>query len=195
MGQLVFWGGLIALVLFIISIYNRLVALKQRFENAFAQIDVQLKRRYDLIPNLVETAKAYMAHERETLEAVIAARNTALAGLNAAKGNPDTGNLQNLGKAESALQGAMGRFQMVMEAYPELKANTNMMQLTEELVSTENKISFSRQAYNDSVTEYNVFKQSFPAVVLANTFGHTKNAALLEFENKEALEIAPKISF
>jgi len=193
--KFIFWGAILAVVIYIISIYNKLVALKHRFENAFSQIDVQLKRRYDLIPNLVETAKAYMAHERETLEAVIAARNTALAGLNAAKNNPDAENLSNLGQAETALQGAMGRFQMVMEAYPDLKANTNMMQLTEELVSTENKISFSRQAYNDSVTEYNIFKQSFPAVILASTFGHTKDAGLLEFENKAALQEAPKISF
>jgi LemA protein len=195
MGGIIFWGGLLLIVVFIVSIFNKLVTLKHRFENAFSQIDVQLKRRYDLIPNLVETAKAYMAHERDTLEAVIAARNNALAGLNAAKNNPDESTLSSLGKAETALQNAMGHFQMVMEAYPDLKANTNMMQLTEELVSTENKISFSRQAYNDSVTEYNIFKHTFPAVVLASTFGHVKDAALLDFDDKESIKVAPKISF
>ena len=194
-GSIIFWGGLVALIVFIIGIFNKLVALKNRFENAFAQIDVQLKRRYDLIPNLVETAKAYMEHERETLEAVISARNSALEGLNAVSGHPDADNIASLNQAEGALQGAMGKFQMVMEAYPDLKANTNMMQLSEELTSTENKIAFSRQGYNDCVMEYNTYRQSFPAVVLANTFGHTNDAALLEFADKEQMQEAPKISF
>ena len=179
-----------------VSIYNKLVALKNRYENGFAQIEVQLKRRYDLIPNLVETAKAYMSHERETLEAVIAARNQALAGLEAAAaapGNPAA--MQELAGAEGILGQAMGRLNVVMEAYPDLKANQNMMQLTEELTTTENKVAFSRQAYNDQVTEYNTYRQSFPPIVLANTFGHTSDAELLEFADSEAIQEAPKVSF
>lgn len=192
---IIFWAAIIGVVAFIITIFNTLVSLKHRFGNAFSQIDIQLKRRYDLIPNLVETAKAYMAHERETLEAVIAARNTALAGLQAAHNNPNADTLGNLNQAEGALQGAMGRFQMVMEAYPELKANTTMMQLSEELISTENKISYSRQSYNDAVMEYNIYKNKFPANVLASSFGHGKDAVFLEFEDKEQLQAAPKIAF
>lgn len=194
-GSVIFWGGLIAIIVIIIGVFNKLVALKNRFENAFAQIDVQLKRRYDLIPNLVETAKAYMAHERGTLEAVISARNTALAGLQSANGKPDAAAIKNLGLAEGQLQSAMGKFQMVMEDYPDLKANTNMMQLTEELTSTENKVAFSRQSYNDSVMEYNTYKQSFPAIVFANMFGHTSDATLLEFDDKVLIQEAPKVSF
>lgn len=194
-GSIIFWGAIIGVIALIITIYNKLVTLKHRFENAFSQIDIQLKRRYDLIPNLVETAKAYMTHERDTLEAVIAARNTALAGLNAAKSNTNAESIANLNQAEGALQGAMARFQMVMEAYPDLKANTNMMQLSEELISTENKVSYSRQSYNDSVMEYNIYKHSFPTVVFASTFGHAKDAAFLEFEDKEQLQSAPKIAF
>lgn len=194
-GSIIFWGAIIGVIMLIIGMYNKLVSLKHRFENAFSQIDIQLKRRYDLIPNLVETAKAYMAHERDTLEAVIAARNTALAGLNAAKSNPGPESIANLNQAEGALQGAMSRFQMVMEAYPDLKANTNMMQLSEELISTENKVSYSRQSYNDAVMEYNIYKQSFPTVIFASTFGHAKDAAFLEFEDKEQIQSAPKITF
>lgn len=194
MGSYIFWGVLILLIVVLVGIYNRLVALKNRFENAFAQIDVQLKRRYDLIPNLVETAKAYIKHERETLEAVIAARNTALAGLKSARAG-EQGGMAQLGQAEGQLGSALGRLNMVMEAYPDLKANTTMMQLSEELTSTENKVSFARQAYNDSVMEYNTYKQSFPAVLVAATFGHVGNASLLEFEDRAVLEQAPTIKF
>lgn len=184
------------LFFFIIAVYNRLVALKNRFQNAFSQIEVQLKRRYDLIPNLVETAKSYMAHERETLEAVTQARNQALAGLNAAKSAPgDKGAMTQLAGAENSLAGALGRLNMVMEAYPDLKASQNMMQLTEELTSTENRIAFSRQAFNDSVMEYNTYKQSFPQVVLAPIVGHKDDASLLEFADSAAIQEAPKVSF
>ncbi|MEO1008256.1 MAG: LemA family protein [Planctomycetota bacterium] len=179
-----------------VSIYNALNRLRERFKNAFAQIDVQLKRRHDLIPNLVETAKGYMAHERETLEAVIAARNQAVSGLDAASGNPgDAGAMQGLASAEGALTGAMGRLFAVMEAYPDLKANTNMMSLQEELTSTENKVAFARQAFNDQVTEYNTYRKSFPPVVLAGLFGHGQDAGLLEFEDAAEIKEAPKVSF
>lgn len=194
MGVYIFWAVLAVLVILLINIFNRLVALKNRFQNAFAQIDVQLKRRYDLIPNLVETAKAYIKHERETLEAVIAARNTALSGLKAARAG-EQGGIAKLGQAEGQLGSALGRLNMVMEAYPDLKANTTMMQLSEELTSTENKVSFARQAYNDSVMAYNTYKQSFPAVVLAGMFGHVNDAQMLEFEDRAELEQAPTIKF
>lgn len=186
--------GVVAFI--VIGIYNRLVTLKNRFENAFAQIEVQLKRRYDLIPNLVETAKAYLAHERGTLEAVIAARNQAVNGLAAAAaapGNPAA--MSELGNAEGALTGALGRLSVVMEAYPDLKANQNMMQLNEELASTENRVAFARQAFNDAVTEYNTYKQSFPPVLFAPMFGHVEDASLLEFEDREAIQQAPKVAF
>lgn len=184
------------LVFYSIAIYNRLVALKNRFQNAFAQIEVQLKRRYDLIPNLVETAKAYLSHERETLEAVTQARNQAMAGLDAARAAPgDKDAMAQLSGAENSLAGALGRLNMVMEAYPDLKASQNMMQLTEELTSTENKIAFSRQAFNDAVMTYNTYRQSFPQVVVAPMFGHKEDAALLEFEDSEAIQEAPKVSF
>ncbi|TXH98224.1 MAG: LemA family protein [Rheinheimera sp.] len=184
------------LVFVVIGVYNRLVALKNRWQNAFAQIEVQLKRRYDLIPNLVETAKGYMAHERETLEAVIAARNSAVSGLAAAAAAPTDGAaVQALAGAENAVQQAMSRFSVVMEAYPDLKANQNMLQLSEELSSTENRVAFARQAFNDAVMDYNSYKQSFPAVVFAGSFGHAKDATLLEFADSAAIQAAPVIKF
>jgi LemA protein len=194
-GTLIVVGILVALAAVVAGIYNRLVALKNRFLNAFSQIEVQLKRRHDLIPNLVETAKGYMQHERETLDAVIQARNQAQQGLEQAAGDPSNPEaMQTLAGAEGALSGAMGRLFALAEAYPDLKANQNMMQLSEELTSTENKVSFARQAFNDSVMLYNTYKQSFPAVILAGMFGHTQDATLLEFDS-EAIAEAPEVSF
>jgi LemA protein len=186
---------LLLIVVMVAGVYNKLVSAKNRYKNAFAQIAVQLKRRYDLIPNLVETVKGYMAHERETLEAVIQARNQAASGLQAATGDPgDPDAIQKLGAAERVLGGAMGRLLALSEAYPDLKASENMKQLTEELTSTENKVSFARQAFNDAVTTYNIYRQSFPAVILAGAFGHAQDASLLEFDT-EAIAEAPKVSF
>lgn len=179
-----------------VAIYNQLVALKNRFKNAFAQIEVQLKRRYDLIPNLVETAKGYLDHERETLEAVTKARDAAAAVLaDAARdpGNPDA--MKNLASQEGLLQTALGRFNIAVEAYPDLKANENMIQLSEELTSTENKVAFSRQAFNDQIMSYNTYRQSFPQIVLAGAFGHPTDAELLEFADSAAIQEAPSVSF
>ena len=185
---------LFLLVLWVVGIYNRLVALRNRFRNAFAQIDVQLKRRYDLIPNLVETAKGYMKHERETLEAVINARNQAASAGQAAAQNPgDPSAMQSLGRAEGQLTGALGRLFALSESYPDLKANQNMLSLQEELTSTENKVAFSRQAYNDAVTTYNTQRETFPTVIFAGMFNF-QPANLFEIEEPGQRE-APKVSF
>jgi len=191
---LVILGLIVVLFFIIISIYNGLVTLRNRFKNAFAQIDVQLKRRYDLIPNLVETAKGYMKHESETLEAVIQARNQAMGASKAAAQNPaDGGAMAGLMGAEGMLTGALGKLFALSEAYPDLKANQNMMQLTEELTSTENKISFARQAYNDAVTVYNTKREVFPSNIIAGMFNFNA-ATLFEIENAVEKE-APKVSF
>jgi LemA protein len=193
-GLLVFLGLIVVLFMAVVGMYNGLVVLRNRFKNAFAQIDVQLKRRYDLIPNLVETAKGYMSHERETLEAVIQARNQAASAEKAAIKNPaDPQAMAGLIGAEGALTGALGRLFALSEAYPDLKANQNMMQLTEELTSTENKISFARQAYNDAVTAYNTKRETFPTNVIANLFNFMA-ATLFEIEDAVQKE-APKVSF
>lgn len=193
-GLLVFLGIVAVVVFWLVAIYNGLVALRNGFKNAFAQIDVQLQRRYDLIPNLVETAKGYMKHERETLEAVIQARNQAVGAMHKVEADPTNAQaMRELGGAEAALGGMMSRFFALAEAYPDLKANQNMAQLQEELSSTENKISFARQAYNDAVMHYNNKRESFPDNVIAGAFSFSE-AQLLELEDKEARK-AVKVSF
>jgi LemA protein len=185
----------VALAIWAMSIYNGLVAARNRYKNAFAQIDVQLKRRYDLIPNLVETAKGYMKHERETLEAVIAARNQAATAAQAASGDPGNATaMASLAQAEGALSGVLGRLFALAEAYPDLKANQNMMALQEELASTENKVSFSRQGYNDSVMEYNTRRESFPDAIFAGMFGF-RPAELLQATESAEERAALKVKF
>ena len=191
--------GVIVVFLFMFAmwmmgIFNKLVALKNRYENAFSQIDVQLKRRHDLIPNLVNVAKGYMEHEKDTLEAVIQARNQAISATSAASAKPgDETAMKNLGQAESQLNGAIGRLLMIAESYPDLKANDNMLALQEELTSTENKVSFARQGYNDSVTVYNTTREQFPANAVSGMFGFD-HARLFEIEELEEREV-PKVEF
>jgi LemA protein len=186
-------GGLIAAI-FIVVIYNRLVGLKNNCDNAFAQIEVQLKRRYDLIPNLVECVKGYMIHERETLQRVIAARNQAAAGLAQAAHRPDDADaLQKWIGAEGSLAGAMGRLTIAMESYPHLQANANVADLTEQLTTTENRIAFARQAYNDWVSGFNHYRQAFPACLLASALGFKQNRNFVEFAEPEKLSTAPHV--
>jgi LemA protein len=193
-GGLIVLGIIVILVVATIIIYNKLVTFRNRFKNAYSQIDVQLKRRYDLIPNLVETAKGYLKHERETLEAVINARNQASAANNKVAANPgDQGAMKSLIGAEAALTGALGRLFALAESYPDLKANQTMSQLMEELSSTENKIAFARQAYNDSVMTYNIAREKFPNVILAGMFGFSE-AVLFEISKPDERE-AVKVSF
>ena len=186
---------LVALIVYVVSIYNKLVSLKNRYQNGFSQIEVQLKRRYDLIPNLVETAKGYMAHEKETLEAVIAARNEAQALLKGAADMMSANSLQQLSGAEGTLQSALGKLNFVMEDYPDLKADEQMRQLSEELAATENRVAFARQAFNDAVMSFNTYRQSFPPLFFAATFGFREDAELLEFEDSAQIQVAPSVKF
>ena len=195
MGAWIVLGVVVALAAWVISIYNGLVTLRNRFKNAFAQIDVQLKRRYDLIPNLVEAAKGYLAHERQTLEAVIAARGAAVnAAQRAAAAPGDPSAMAGLAQAEGVLGGALGRLLAVFEAYPDLKANQNVLQVQEELTSTENKVAFARQGYNDAVMSYNTRRESFPDNVVAGLFAF-KEAMLLEATESKEERQAPKVKF
>jgi len=194
-GGWIFLGIIVAVAIWAVTIYNGLVALRNRFKNAFSQIDVQLKRRYDLIPNLVETAKGYLKHERETLEAVIKARNQAIAAAQGAAANPgNPAAMQQLGAAEGALSGVLGRLFALAEAYPDLKANQNMLSIQEELASTENKVAFARQAFNDAVMEYNTKRESFPDTFVAGMFGFGAAELLQATESAEERK-APKVSF
>jgi LemA protein len=194
-GGWIFLGIIVAVVVFAISIYNRLVELRNRYKNGFAQIDVQLKRRYDLIPNLVEAAKGYLAHERQTLEAVVAARGAALGASQRAAAAPgDAAAMQGLAQAEGVLGGALGRLLAVVESYPDLKANQNILQVQEELTSTENKVSFARQAYNDAVMDYNTQRESFPDNFFANMFVFKEAGLLQTTESPEERKVS-KVSF
>jgi len=194
-GGWIFIGVVVALVAWVVSIYNGLVTLRNRFKNAFAQIDVQLKRRYDLIPNLVEAAKGYLTHERQTLEAVIAARGAAVnAAQRAAAAPGDPAAMTGLAQAEGVLGGALGRLLAVFEAYPDLKANQNILQVQEELTSTENKVAFARQGYNDAVMSYNTRRESFPDNIVAGLFSF-KEAMLLEATESKEERQAPKVKF
>ena len=194
-GFLLFLAAIVAAIIWLISLYNKLIDLRNRFKNAFSQIDVQLKRRYDLIPNLVETVKGYMAHERDTLEAVIAARNKALTASDKAAANPaDAGAMRDLMAAESTLAGGLGKLVALSESDPDLKANQNMMQLSEDLTSTENKVAFARQAFNDAVTSYNTEIEKFPGNMIANTFGFVR-AELLKATESEAERKAVQVKF
>ena len=191
---LIILGLGLLLVVWVIGMYNGLVGLRNRYKNAFAQIDVQLKRRYDLIPNLVETAKGYMSHEKGTLEAVIQARNQAQAARDTVVQNPSSPEaMQGLNQAEAGLTASMTKFMMLQESYPDLKANQNMMQLTEELTSTENKIAFARQAYNDAVMSYNNKREMFPSSFIASTFNFTE-ATLFEVKDDSEREVV-KVKF
>ena len=195
MGGWIALAVIVAIVFWAIVIYNGLVQLRNRYKNSYAQIDVQLKRRYDLIPNLVEAAKGYLTHERETLEKVISARGAAMGAAQKAAAAPgDPAAMQGLAQAEGALGGALGRLMAVFEAYPDLKANQNILQVQEELTSTENKIAFARQAYNDTVMEYNTKRETFPETVFAGMFGFTP-ATLLEATESAEERKAPKVSF
>src|SRR5438477_1813485 len=195
MGVWIFVAVIVVIALWAVGIYNRLVSLRNRFKNAFSQIDVQLKRRYDLIPNLVESVKGYMQHERGTLEAVVQARGSAVSAAQRAAAQPgDAAAMQGLAQAEGALGGALGRLLAAFEQYPDLKANQNVLGLQEELSSTENKIAFSRQAYNDSVMEYNTKRESFPDNIFAGMFGFTAAELLQSIESPEERK-APKVSF
>ena len=189
-------GVIVLIIVWAVAISNQLVSLSNRYKNGFAQIEVQLKRRYDLIPNLVETAKGYLSHERETLEAVIMARNEAATALgNMSGGDVTASGIKSLSGAETALAGALGKLNVVMEAYPDLKASANMQQLSEALTSTENRVAFARKGFNDAVMSYNTYRQSFPNSVIANQFGHREDAELLEFEDSTAIQAAPNVSF
>lgn len=194
MGMIILLVVILVIVLYFVAIYNALVRARNGYKNAFAQIDVQLTRRHDLIPNLVETAKGYIAHERGTLEAVIQARNAAVGGLAGAKAKPgDPAAMQQLGSAENALTQTLGRLFALQEAYPDLKANQTMMQLSEELTSTENRVAFARQAYNDSVLTYNNQREVFPASIVAGSFGFVA-AEPLQIDDPKVRDV-PQVSF